>query len=73
MDSVQTQDPFANESLITQSKLKQVAGGVSSMTIWRWRRDGVIPEPVSIRGRNYWRQGDVLTALHQLTTKQEAA
>ena len=28
--------------------------GVSTMTIWRWVRDGRLPPPQKINGRNYW-------------------
>ncbi len=65
-------DPFTDETLVTQTKLKAIAGGISDMTVWRWRRAGVIPEPVSIRGRNYWRTRDILAALRHLTAPQAA-
>ena len=57
---------FADDALVTQPTLKMLAGGVSDMTLWRWRRAGVIPEPTSIRGRNYWRAGDVRELLARL-------
>lgn len=60
--SATTADPFADDSLVTQSQLKQLAGGISDMTVWRWRRAGIIPEPTNIRGRNYWR-GRVVRAV----------
>lgn len=28
--------------------------GVSSMTIWRWVKAGILPKPDKIQGRNYW-------------------
>ena len=31
-----------------------VLGGVSSMTIWRHIKVGVLPPPIKLRGRNYW-------------------
>jgi len=65
-------DPFADESLVTQATLKQIVGGISDMTVWRWRRAGIIPEPTTIRGRNYWRTCDVQSALRQLAPTQVA-
>ena len=41
-------DPFTDDSLVTQPQLKQIAGGMSDMTVWRWRRAGLIPEPTSV-------------------------
>ncbi|NEV64143.1 helix-turn-helix transcriptional regulator [Thiorhodococcus minor] len=59
-------EPFADDALVTQPQLKRLTGDVSDMTIWRWRRAGIIPEPTSIRGRNYWRAGDVRELLARL-------
>ncbi|MBK5966459.1 hypothetical protein CCR95_20870 [Thiocystis minor] len=59
-------DPFTDETLVTQTKLKEIAGGISDMTVWRWRRAGLLPDPVSIRGRNYWKVRVVRAALNQL-------
>ena len=52
-----------DDALICQPEAKRLAGGVSDMTMWRWRKDGVIPQPMSIRRRNYWRRGEFLAAL----------
>lgn len=59
-------DSFTDDALITQPQLKRLAGDISDMTIWRWRRAGLIPEPSNIRGRNYWRSGDVRAFLARL-------
>jgi predicted DNA-binding transcriptional regulator AlpA len=29
------------------------------MTVWRWVDKGILPRPVKINGRNYWREIDV--------------
>ncbi|GHA74961.1 hypothetical protein GCM10007067_10030 [Lysobacter bugurensis] len=29
------------------------------MTVWRWVQKGLLPEPIKINGRNYWRESDV--------------
>lgn len=57
---------LADDALITQPQLKRLTGDVSDMTIWRWRRAGLIPEPTNIRGRNYWRVRDARAALARL-------
>lgn len=57
--------PPPDDPLITQRKARDLAGGISDMTLWRWRRLGIIPPPLSIRGRNYWRKSVFLAALTQ--------
>lgn len=59
-------DAFADDQLVTQRQLQRIAGGISAMSVWRWRRAGIIPEPTNIRGRNYWRARDVRAALGRL-------
>lgn len=63
-------ETFANDALVTQPQLKRIAGNVSDMTIWRWRRAGLLPEPTSIRGRNYWPVRDIRAALGRLMQVQ---
>ena len=51
-------DPGAgDECLVTSKQVRARIGGVSSMCVWRWVRDGKFPAPVPINGRNYWRAG----------------
>jgi predicted DNA-binding transcriptional regulator AlpA len=45
--------------LLKASAVSERYGCVSDMTLWRWVRDGVIPHPVKINGRNYWREADL--------------
>jgi hypothetical protein len=52
-----------DDALITSATARELAGGISTMTIWRWVRDGIIPEPTVIRGRNYWRRVEFVGAL----------
>ena len=42
------------DSLERQSELRRRLGGISDMTVWRWRKEGILPPPTVIRGRNYW-------------------
>jgi len=53
----------SDDSLITAGTACALAGGVSRMTLWRWREAGIIPAPTVIRGRNYFRRGAFLAAL----------
>ncbi|WP_198021982.1 helix-turn-helix transcriptional regulator [Algiphilus aromaticivorans] len=41
-------------SLVPQPELRRRFGGISDMTVWRWRKDGFLPPPTVIRRRNYW-------------------
>lgn len=41
-------------NLLPQRKLRERLGGISDMTVSRWRASGILPPPVVICGRNYW-------------------
>jgi predicted DNA-binding transcriptional regulator AlpA len=47
--------------------------GLSGMTVWRWRKAGLLPQPSKIRGRNYWKRAEFLEALERLTQPTDAA
>lgn len=51
------------DSLVNSSEARFLAGGVSDMTLWRWIKAGVIPAPLKIRKRNYWKRGEFIAAL----------
>ncbi len=57
-----------DEALIPSAEGRRMAGGISTMTEWRWRRDGLLPKPVQVRGRNYYRRGAFIAALRSLGT-----
>lgn len=45
--------------LLSNSDVAQLLGR-SSITIYRWRRDGILPPPVMVNGRSIgWRQSDI--------------
>jgi hypothetical protein len=54
------------DALLPSAEARRLAGGISTMTEWRWRRDGLLPAPVQIRGRNYYRKGPFMAALRSL-------
>ena len=59
-------------------ELRRKYGGVSAMTLWRWRQAGLLPQPVQFNGRNYTAEDDLapFEANHlrpQGSTESEAA
>ena len=34
--------------------------GISPMTEWRWRKAGILPEPIQINKRNFYRESDLI-------------
>jgi predicted DNA-binding transcriptional regulator AlpA len=42
------------DRLLNQRTVRDRCGGVSDMTIHRWRKAGILPEPVRINSRNFW-------------------
>lgn len=61
--STQPAAPADDGALITATEAKRLAGSISDMTLWRWHRAGVIPDPIKIRSRKYWNRGTFLAAL----------
>ncbi len=63
-----------NESrLIQASVVRDLCGGVSDMSLWRWLHNPTMnfPQPRYIAQRRYWRETDVLDWLN--TRPKEAA
>lgn len=58
--------------LLTAATVRELCGGVTDMTLWRWvqRADLDFPKPLKIGRRNYWREADVLA---WLDTREVAA
>ena len=44
--------------LLSTRDVKKVAP-VSSMSIWRWVRDGKFPQPLKLGSRNFWRRDEI--------------
>ncbi|MCA0272384.1 MAG: transcriptional regulator [Proteobacteria bacterium] len=61
-----------NEERITAAAAREMCGGVSDMTFWRWLHDPAMnfPKPDYIRKRRYWRKADLVAWLQ---TQAEAA
>jgi len=47
------------DHLIGTAELRRRLGNVCKMTVLRWKKQGVLPEPVVINGRYYWRWSEV--------------
>lgn len=47
---------------ISSAAVRDLCGGVSDMTIWRWLDNPVMnfPKPIYIGRRRYWKEADVL-------------
>lgn len=47
--------------LIKAETVRELCGGVSDMTLWRWLADPVLdfPKPVKLRTRRYWREDEI--------------
>lgn len=47
--------------LISANAVRELCGGVSDMTLWRWLNDPALdfPKPIYISTRRYWREADL--------------
>ena len=58
---------------INSAVARQLAGGVSGTTLMRWAKLGIIPQPIVIRGRNYWSRSQLVAALKAANENPESA
>ncbi|MFT6088334.1 helix-turn-helix transcriptional regulator [Sulfitobacter sp.] len=51
-----------DKKLIPAGTVRELCGGISDMSLWRWLNDATLdfPRPIYISRRRYWRQADVL-------------
>jgi predicted DNA-binding transcriptional regulator AlpA len=56
---------------IQASEVREICGGISDMSLWRWLNDPALnfPRPIYIGRRRYWKEADVIAWLEE----QEAA
>jgi predicted DNA-binding transcriptional regulator AlpA len=59
---------------IPSAALRDLCGGVSDMTVWRWLNNPAMnfPQPIYIGRRRYWKEADVFAWLESQTTKTAA-
>jgi len=67
------QKSLANDSLVSQANVKKQLGNISDMTMWRRRRQGILPPPIVINSRNYWRQSQIDAILSNAIENLEVA
>lgn len=51
--------------LISAAAVRELCGGISDMSLWRWLNDPALcfPKPVYIQRRRFWREADLLAWL----------
>lgn len=69
-EAVGAQAHLDDDALISAANARALAGGISAMSEWRWRRDGLLPTPITIRRRCYYRRGEFMRALRNLGTPE---
>ena len=60
-------------TLVSSTALrKQMLGGISSMSLWRWLNDADLffPRPIYIGRRRFWREADVTTWIEKRAQDQ---
>ena len=64
-----------NSKLITAATVRELLGGVSDMTLWRWLNDSAMnfPKPLRIHSRRYWREADLTDWLRAREVLEVAA
>jgi predicted DNA-binding transcriptional regulator AlpA len=47
--------------LIPSATVREICGGISDMSLWRWLNDPAMgfPRPLVISRRRYWREADI--------------
>jgi predicted DNA-binding transcriptional regulator AlpA len=62
MDTLNTNPSEDDQRRVTQPEAARLLGGVSSMTMWRWRHDPEMqfPQALEINGRVYFRRAEIV-------------
>jgi predicted DNA-binding transcriptional regulator AlpA len=61
------------DHLITADEVRRLAGGISDMTLWRWLRRGILPQPLHIERRRYWWRSAIITSLNRAGQCEDGA
>jgi predicted DNA-binding transcriptional regulator AlpA len=53
--------------LIKAAAVRELCGGVSDMSLWRWLNDPALkfPQPIRIQSRRYWKETEIAAWLEQ--------
>lgn len=48
--------------MIPAKAVRELCGGISDMTVWRWQHDPALdfPRPAYVQKRRYWREAEIL-------------
>ena len=59
-----------DSKLITSATVREICGGISDMSLWRWLNDPKMgfPKPIVIQRRRYWREADVMSWIGERAT-----
>lgn len=71
LNNTATHQPPNPNKRIQASEVRELCGGISDMSLWRWLNDPALgfPKPTYIGRRRYWREADIIAWLDA----QEAA
>jgi len=61
--------------LISAAVVRDLCGGISDMTLWRWLNNPALkfPKPIKIQARRYWRAAEIASWLdHRAITDSTA-
>lgn len=62
--------------LIGSIAVRELCGGISDMSLWRWLQDPELdfPKPIYIARRRYWREAEILAWIEaKVQAPREAA
>jgi predicted DNA-binding transcriptional regulator AlpA len=45
-----------SDPLVSALEFRRELGNVSHVTLWRWKQKGLVPAPVRLGGRDFWRR-----------------
>lgn len=57
--------------LLSASYVRELCGGISDMTMWRWLNDENLnfPRPVMIQRRRFWREAELIEWIEGRSSK----
>jgi predicted DNA-binding transcriptional regulator AlpA len=60
---------------ISAAAVRDICGGISDMSLWRWLNDPVLnfPKPIRIGKRRYWREAELAAWLDAQADKSREA
>jgi predicted DNA-binding transcriptional regulator AlpA len=63
-----------SDKRVTSAATRDLCGGVSDMTIWRWLNDPSLnfPKPVYIGRRRYWVESEVVAWLNSQPSEMKS-